>query len=421
MAAPNEVVDAAELIEPLSKGSGALSRNEQRAMLRCSTAGQHVLADRAPDLVARADGCPMLTSKQADGTPLTVVLKTRHRLPSGQSVVRSGKSCEEFLLKNQFLRVALPGGRVETVVLVQEPVALVNGKKSGDIWEACRRDWKLLRDWGHRGCSVEHYAFDRCSYSAYERLWRQWHALQASHHDHLSPGLPVEVFRATEFLLFTPCALHDASNALKWAMISKFDNKDLLRDAYIGIESIRNSWTTITSHVCGWLVDRVSFEPSMSVGEIDHWRSVWSALDVDVETVEVLAEQLQLRFADGRLMVDIKVCEVGNWVSLIESSLLSTRKLTKWTESRWMSVGTSSRSMVAALLSGLAYLYDFIRDSGYKYLHYLRGFERVNDEVRAVLVECAIVSRVVEGALQLLMDDPRVCKQYDNLWQTISE
>ena len=52
----------------------------------------------------------MLTTKAADGTPITVVARTEHVLPSGQKVVRSGRHCEEHLVKRQVLRTVLPTG-----------------------------------------------------------------------------------------------------------------------------------------------------------------------------------------------------------------------------------------------------------------------------------------------------------------------
>ena len=253
------------------------------------------------------------------------------------------------------------------------------------------------------------------------RLFRQWHAHRAHRFDHLAPGISQELFRETEFLVFTPCALHDAGNAFKWAMLSKMRNKDLLRDAYITVESVRNSWSAITGHVCKWIVRRVSFVASMTLEEIDTWRTVWSALDVDVETVDVLAEQLQVRFEGGRLKVHQCAANMMEWASAVETALLSAWKLTKWTESRWMSIGRSSRSMTAALLLGLPDLVAHVNESGQASQHFLSGFGRLNGEVRAVLVESAVFSRVVDGATELLMDDPRVCKVYDGLWQTMGE
>ena len=77
--------------------------------------------------------------------------------------------------------------------------------------------------------------------------------MSAPEFDSLPLGVLVNVFRLTELLVFTPCAAHDCNNAFKWSLASRFDNKDLLRDAYIVVESLRNSWTTLTSHLAEWV------------------------------------------------------------------------------------------------------------------------------------------------------------------------
>jgi hypothetical protein len=363
----------------------------------------------------------MLTSKSADGTPITVVARTRHVLPSGQSVLRSGRTCEEYLVKNQFIRVVLSTGECCTRVLLQDPVALSHGKKADNIFQACSKDWKSLRQLGHRGCAVEHYAFDRCCYTAHERTWRQWHAMSAGDFDQLSPGLPAEVFRLTEFLVFTPCAAHDCANALKWSLACRFENKDLLRDAYIVVESLRNSWSTLSSHLCEWIALRVTFSDELTMEQQELWRMVWTSLSVEPETVEVLATLLQFRFEGGRIHVSQRSQEEVDVVPTICAALLSTWRFTKWTESRFCSVGVSSRALVAGLLTGLEDLVAFIIEKGSASLYYLNGFNRLRGELKTFMVECAMVSRLTEGALLSLMEDPRVCRTYQELWRTVSE
>ena len=76
--------------------------------------------------------------------------------------------------------------------------------------------------------------------------------------------------------------------------------------------------------------------------------------------------------------------------------------------------------MVAALLSGLSDLVDAIVAMKGN-LFFLNGFGRLIDEGRRVLVESSVVSGVIEGVMCALMDDPRVCRQYDELWLTVSE
>ena len=103
---------------------------------------------------------------------------TQASRPSGSRVTRSGKHSVELLVKNQFLWCYINGTPL-TKVLLQEPMPLDHGKSCPAQLEACRKDWKSLRQHGHAGPAIEHYCFDRFGISGHERLWRQWHAMVA--------------------------------------------------------------------------------------------------------------------------------------------------------------------------------------------------------------------------------------------------
>jgi hypothetical protein len=72
-------------------------------------------------------------------------------------------------------------------------------------------------------------------------------------------------------------------------------------------------------------------------------------------------------------------------------------------------------------LCGLEDLVDFISEKGSASLYYLRGFKRLRGVLKTFMAECAIVSRVTEGAMISLLEDPRVCSTYQQLWQAVSE
>ena len=123
----------------------------------------------AQALVEEAGGRPMVTSKSCDGTPITVSHRTYHTQPGGKRIQRKMKSCHEFLVSNQFLRVDMGGAvGMRTKVILTEPTPLLHGKTVPAILLACRQHWRRLRDLGHLGCSIEHYCWDRLSIGALE-------------------------------------------------------------------------------------------------------------------------------------------------------------------------------------------------------------------------------------------------------------
>ena len=229
---------------------------------------------------------------------------------------------------NQFVRANLPGQGWTTQVLLAEPVPLTHGKSAPAILAASHRDWKSLRSIGHSGCCVEHYVWDRAGISALERLTRQWHLAQDM--TLLPPDVPEEIARLTEFVCVTPCALHDAQNAFRWGLYEQCNDSALQRDVYIAIESLRNSSDLISRHISEWIASRLSLVPRRGEAWVDRQRQLWHALDVDLETVDMMAADLQLCWGGGRLCVMEGTGENMGVVACAGTCLMSAWKFVNW-------------------------------------------------------------------------------------------
>ena len=411
---------APSLIHELSRASAALSRGGIRAVQRVCEIGKEVLRTAFADLVSEAQGAPLLNSKSADGTPISFVLRTQRTLPSGSPLRRSGRQSAEFLVKNQFIRAHLPGGCF-TRALLQEPLPLKHGKTAHAILQACLKDWRSLRQLGHTGCAIEHYCFDRFSITAHERLWRQWHQMSARSFVSPDANVSPEVLRLTDFVLVTPCAAHDAQSAFRWSMHRWLNDKDLVREAYVAVEALRNSMDLILSHLSEWLALRISFVPDLPLGHRDQRHTLWQTLDIEFETAEILSQTLQMIFRNGRMHVASSCSEMPDLIDIASTALLSAWKFTRWNEARFLTLGPSARTLVAAQLLGLSDLVEFIRGDDSASRYFINGFTRLAGNRKTYMAECAFVSRVGDGVLAELMEDSRVVLQYDTLWQTLSE
>ena len=69
--------------------------------------------------------------------------------------------------------------------------------------KASKSIWSSLRQLGHKGICVEHYAFDRAGMTAIERLWRQDHAERAQYWTDSAGG---QTALQLEILALTGCA-----------------------------------------------------------------------------------------------------------------------------------------------------------------------------------------------------------------------
>ena len=149
---------------------------------------------------------------------------------------------------------------------------------------------------------------------------------------------------------------------------------------------------------------------------VDHRRTMWHELGVDVATAELLASDLQLWLQGGRLWVLRGAFAYGDVWGAIASALAAVWRFQKFTESRWLTLGGSARTMVAALMTGLESLVRFIEKDELASKYYLKGFRRLQSDRKLFLVVAGIVGRVPEAFQLELMKDSRVAKRVDELW-----
>ena len=168
------------------------------------------------------------------------------------------------------------------------------------------------------------------------------------------------------------------------------------------------------------MTKKVSFAEHSGAAWVQHRLVLWDALDVAPDVAEVLAEQLQLRWEDGKLVVSNHWQERVDMITMICDCLSDIFRFKKWTESRWLTVGASSRTMTAGCILGLS---DLVSDIGATHgtdLWFLKGYVRLHTEHQNFFSKTAIVSRVAEAFQMQLMRDSRVGLRYEELWECIT-
>ena len=82
--------DASALLQKVA-ASGCLHTKDARDAARACEVGKAVLRVAAAELVAAAQGAPILNSKSVDGAPISVAVRYANVLPSGARVKRYGR------------------------------------------------------------------------------------------------------------------------------------------------------------------------------------------------------------------------------------------------------------------------------------------------------------------------------------------
>ena len=415
--------DGVRLIKELGKASSVLGKEGQFEVSICCEAVKKALALSLTDLLSDIALSPAVTSKSFDGTPIRTIHRSTHTLVTGKKFKVVGYGGGEFLIATQFFRIRQADGTMATRVRLEEPTKMTSGKTAEASLAIGFGKWSTLRSLGLQGLVVEHYAFDRAGYTKLDRLIRQLHQLrQANWVD----TLPMSVHKAeqSEWVITTPCALHDGHNSFKWALKSYFDNKELVRDCYVAVASLRNSMDIIVSEIGGWVAKKVSLVPGRSIEWQTQQAQLWHTLGVDTEIVEILVDRLQLHYdpvADRLEVCQEAAAAEKDVVSVVVTTLLDSWRFVPWTDSRWITLGQSSRTLVYALLTGVGGLVRYLQADPSISKFYLNGFGRLAQSRRHFLVLCSVVSRVPESAMVQLMEDGRVAQTYEDLWMGCAE
>ena len=222
---------------------------------------------------------------------------------------------------------------------------------------------KSLRQMGHGGIAVQHYAFDRAMHTPLVRRFKQHHALLAS----AAGGTVTNATGAQtlfqpaylEWVVDTPCANHDCHNALKWGLFEWLTDEGLMKTVFIVIESIRNGHSLLEAEVGRWIGRVVKWADEDELMSPMEATALWSSLGVEPKWADHLVH-LGLVFRGGQLLVNKahrgKPEVWGDILNCVRHGL----KFSQFSDSRWCTIGRSCRQVLHAQMLGLDSLMDAV-------------------------------------------------------------
>lgn len=347
----------------------------------------------------------MLLTYGSDCTPIVTRRQFRASFQDLQ-VRRSGKTCGEWLIQRAFVL----SGDNERLVVLAEP-KLLQDKSAWTHVAAFRQLLPLPREIGHKGLCVCHHIYDRAICTAMERHHKELHcARKLFDESNMRPG-DARLSALLTWCLTVPCVNHDAHNSLKWAIAPWCDSKVCMRNLFITIEALRQSYSELVSHAPAWLSRSVVFEDCK---DIDTLRRLWTFCALAPTWVDTLVE-LQLRYEGGAMKICTRWKDHPDLPELLMTILLKVWEWRRFSDSRWASLGASCRSILAACLCGLPDFVGEVLNDPNAHTYYLKGFLYLTDEVKALVGLIAASSFVADSLLAELMEDDRVPKRYTEL------
>ena len=185
------------------------------------------------------------------------------------------------------------------------PVHLSEGKTALHLFTALREFFPHLKAAGHCGISIHHYAFDRAVESAMSSLLFPHHLAEIFRLAAASSmsNKATKMLELTNWVLTTGCAAHDCQNAFQWGVFSCEPPKDATDDCYLVVDSERNGYGYLITHVREFLTRHVIF--CVSQFREETLLQFWQCLDVPADVAGVLVEH-RVMFVDGHLQVSVE-------------------------------------------------------------------------------------------------------------------
>ena len=273
--------DPLSLLKRLASPGSSLTQAEAQTALNLSVLLHDFQRSICKKFVQQARGLPMLLSYTVDPTSIALVA-THTQKENSQTAVRKGKVLHELLMQRMVLKRAGADGCVPRMV-IGYPVALSEGKTARHIFHSAQKFLPLPGQWEHEGFLLVHVCADGALHSPLADLMLANQNAIAHEQEQAVGGMAPADVRKQTLLITCPCAAHVIQNSLKWAMPQTV-TEDVLKDLHISVESLRNSFSILQSHLYPFLTKHLVFRQGPHDEEAA--RQFWTALGVDSDVLQ---------------------------------------------------------------------------------------------------------------------------------------
>ena len=220
-----------------------------------------------------------------------------------------------------------------------------------------------------------------------------------------------------EWDVSTGCANHDCQNSLDWCLRPTVsDAKDTVKRLYVVCKSLRDGFSLVADGIVSFVNEKLSYDPE----PWDHQEvyAFWSAFGLMSEVADELA-RINLRYSGGRLLCGIRTGSLEERRGVAISALKDVFKFRTFTESRWLSIGSSTRALTASLLLGLDGVLSMIRAKPENSDWYIGGVAHLSADARRYAVVASLAAVVPDVVLLELMEDDRLALKARAVWRQV--
>lgn len=234
---------AARIAHWAQPGATASNTNDRREITKlCEVSKAFLSRQAARAVTGHSGGGPVVRFYTSDGTPMLVGRCWSRLLSCGHKVLRHARSAAEFLCERTHYLTVDEQGIPNSSVVVREPRKL-SDKKMWSLFGCMVESSPTPRALGWQGPAINHHVWGRACASSLGRRRR----IDGTSLDSL-----------LNFCTFAADPLHDAHNALLWAMKPHMEEQTM-KHLYLSVLSVRNSYDAIVENIVPWLGKVITF------------------------------------------------------------------------------------------------------------------------------------------------------------------
>jgi hypothetical protein len=208
-----------------------------------------------------------------------------------------------------------------------------------------------------------------------------------------------EILYLLDWFVSTGCGLHDANNGLKWSA-SQAGSPEIHRDVFVIVESLRNSFSMLHSHLRPFLMSHIAFDqPSGNDSLVVEY---WEALGIAAGFVGEVAA-VNPFFDGGLLHVSSSLEGNPGAMERISAVILYMLRWKQATDSRFVTAGPTMKSVLAGLSVGLNKIVAMTRSDPHCSDYYLHGFGRISDAHIRYMITVGLSSFLSDAIVLAIM------------------
>eukprot|EP00971_Amphidinium_carterae_P327501 6458906-Amphidinium_carterae.1 len=406
----------AEILRQLGAVSGSCA--DAAEIQTWAEACKASMCDAALDFVEKNSHRHILQQFSCDTTPVKVreqVAKLEHGTNRRSSNVRK----VDFLVQFCSFSVLQPNDQVQNALVYRDPV-LIRGRKTADVMiSGALKCPMLLAPFGSlMSVKIRHMVLDRGVPAALPHYMSgRWMTSGDGAMSAESSGESRQVHEqagqttceSLHWHTKIGCCCHDIHNAFKWSMGSCYQDPEILKLLYNGIASAKNAFVNVLGGLHDALDAILSPCSASDLPTESDLMSLWLALEVDPELAQELAS-FRVWVADGEIKVLDECLRQKDFLTNFTRALLAAWSIKPFCGSRWLTVGTSCRSILLAWMTGYALCLQHVARRGLLQPSEWSAVQQLQTQGMGFVATASFSAILSENFLVAVMRDNRVAR-----------